>query len=148
MPHFDLPNLQATAALAQRLAPLLKAGDVLALKGGLGAGKTTFARYLISAIRRAETEVPSPTFTLVQTYDGPDYPIFHFDLYRIEDPQEVHELGWDETQSGLALIEWPDHAGSLLPTWRLDIRFEMIGDIRTVRLEPHGEDWQTRLNEF
>ncbi|MEL7539989.1 MAG: tRNA (adenosine(37)-N6)-threonylcarbamoyltransferase complex ATPase subunit type 1 TsaE [Pseudomonadota bacterium] len=146
--RFDLPDLAATWKLAQTLAPHLKTGDVIALRGGLGAGKTTFARALISALLGQETEVPSPTYTLVQTYDGPDFPVFHFDLYRLDDPQEVFELGWDETQSGLALIEWPDQAGRHLPAWRLDLSFEFIGDIRVARLEPCGEDWQTRLHEL
>lgn len=148
MPHFDLPDLAATRALAEKLAPLLKAGDVIALHGGLGAGKTTFSRALISALLGQETEVPSPTYTLVQTYDGPDFPIFHFDLYRLNSPDEVDELGWDETQDGLALIEWPDQAGSRLPAWRLDLSLELTGEIRVARLEPRGEDWQTRLHEF
>jgi len=146
--HFDLPDLGATAALAERLAPHLKAGDVIALHGGLGAGKTTFARALISALVGQETEVPSPTYTLVQTYDGPRFPIFHFDLYRIETPDEVFELGWDDTQIGLALIEWPNQAGSHLPAWRLDLSFDLSAQSRTARLEPHGEDWQNRLHDF
>ena len=148
MLHFDLHNLAATTTLAQNLAPMLRAGDVIALHGGLGAGKTTFSRALISALLGQETEVPSPTYTLVQTYDGPNFPIFHFDLYRLNSPDEVFELGWDETQAGLAVIEWPDQAGSHLPTWRLDLSIEIIGNKRTVRLEPRGEDWQTRLHEF
>lgn len=148
MPHFDLPDLAATTALAEKLAPLLRSGDVIALHGGLGAGKTTFSRALISALLGQETEVPSPTYTLVQTYDGPDFPVFHFDLYRLNSPDEVDELGWDETQDGLALIEWPDQAGSRLPAWRLDLTLDLTGEIRVARLEPRGEDWQTRLHEF
>jgi tRNA threonylcarbamoyl adenosine modification protein YjeE len=146
--RFELSDLAATTALAQKLAPLLKAGDVIALHGGLGAGKTTFSRALISALMGQESEVPSPTYTLVQTYDGPEFPIFHFDLYRLDDPGEVFELGWDETQDGLALIEWPDRAGAYLPAWRLDLHIDLAQDIRTARLEPQGEDWQTRLHEF
>ena len=146
--RFELNDLESTEALAQRLAPLLNAGDVIALRGGLGAGKTTFTRALISALLNEATEVPSPTYTLVQTYTGPDFPIFHFDLYRLDDPIDVFELGWDETQDGLAIIEWPDRAGSHLPTWRLDLEIEMAGEIRTARLEPKGEDWQTRLHDF
>ena len=145
---FELPDLTATADLAQKLAPVLKAGDVIALHGGLGAGKTTFSRALISSLLGQDTEVPSPTYTLVQTYDGPSFPIFHFDLYRIEEPNEVFELGWDETQDGVALIEWPERAGAHLPTWRLDLQIDLVGDNRTARLEPQGEDWQTRLHEF
>lgn len=148
MKHFDLPSLDATTRLARSLAPGLKAGDVIALRGGLGAGKTTFARALIEALLGQATEVPSPTYTLVQTYDGPDFPIFHLDLYRLEHPDEVFELGWDDTQTGIALIEWPDRAGSHLPAWRLDLTLEILGDTRKALLEPHGEDWQTRLHEF
>ena len=145
---FELNDLDATAALAQRLAPLLRVGDVIALHGGLGAGKTTFTRALISSLLSEKTEVPSPTYTLVQTYTGPDFPIFHFDLYRLDDPNDVFELGWDETQDGLAVIEWPDRARPHLPAWRLDLEIEITGEIRTARLEPRGEDWQTRLHEF
>ncbi|MEL6861801.1 MAG: tRNA (adenosine(37)-N6)-threonylcarbamoyltransferase complex ATPase subunit type 1 TsaE [Pseudomonadota bacterium] len=144
----ELNTLSETAALAIKLAPHLKAGDVIALRGGLGAGKTTFTRALVSALLGDETDVPSPTYTLVQTYEGPDFPIYHFDLYRLEDPSEVFELGWDETQNGLAVIEWPDRAGQHLPAWRLDLEIEMIGENRTARLAPQGEDWQKRLHEF
>lgn len=148
MRTFELPDLTATEQLAEALAPRLRAGDVIALHGGLGAGKTTFSRALISALMQQATEVPSPTYTLVQTYETPQFPVFHFDLYRLEDPQEVFELGWEETQDGLALIEWPDRAGEHLPAWRLDLTIEMVGDNRTARLEPKGEDWQTRLHEL
>lgn len=144
----SLPGLEETAQLAARLAPHLKAGDVIALEGDLGAGKTTFCRALISALLGEDTEVPSPTYTLVQTYDGPDFPIFHFDLYRLNDPAELDELGWDETFGGLALIEWPEKAGARLPAWRLEISLKISGTGRTAHLVPHGEDWQTRLDEF
>ena len=146
----DLPSIEATTELAKRLAPALKAGDVIALHGGLGAGKTTFSRALISALMQTQTDVPSPTYTLVQTYDGPDYPIFHFDLYRLETPDEVFELGWDETADGISLIEWPDRAGQFLPKWRLEVTFQVIAgtERRTATLEPFGEDWQSRLHEL
>ncbi|WP_300377263.1 tRNA (adenosine(37)-N6)-threonylcarbamoyltransferase complex ATPase subunit type 1 TsaE [Henriciella sp.] len=144
--EIHLPDIEATSRLARRLAPHLKAGDVIALKGGLGAGKTTFARALISILSGAETDVPSPTYTLVQTYDTPGLTVFHFDLYRLETPDEVMELGWEETMDGLALIEWPDKAGEHLPQWRLDLALEQTQDGRTARLEAHGEDWQARLH--
>lgn len=146
MRHFELPSLDATTELARQLAPILKAGDVIALRGGLGAGKTTFARALIGALLGYETDVPSPTYTLVQMYDGPSFPIFHMDLYRLAAPEDVFELGWDETQSGLALIEWPERAGPHLPAWRLDMILEIDGETRKATLEPQGEDWQTRLH--
>ncbi|MEM5515573.1 tRNA (adenosine(37)-N6)-threonylcarbamoyltransferase complex ATPase subunit type 1 TsaE [Henriciella sp. AS95] len=144
--EFHLADEAATDRLARRLAPHLQAGDVIALHGGLGAGKTTFSRSLISALLGAKTEVPSPTYTLVQTYDGPDFPIFHFDLYRLDEPGDVMELGWEDTMDGLSLIEWPGKAGDYLPAWRLDLTLEQTVDGRTARLVPHGEDWQTRLH--
>ena len=147
-PVLPLQDLDATAALADRLAPLLKIGDVIALHGGLGAGKTTFARALINALMRVPTEVPSPTYTLVQIYEAPVFPIFHFDLYRLDTPHEVLELGWDETQDGVSLIEWPDKAGGHLPTWRLDLHFDLDAESRNARLEPQGADWQRRIDEF
>lgn len=144
--ELHLADEAATARLAVRLAPHLKAGDVIALNGGLGAGKTTFCRALISALAGRETEVPSPTYTLVQTYDGPGFAIYHFDLYRLDEPDDVMELGWDDTMDGLALIEWPGKAGDHLPHWRLDLTLEQTVDGRTARLEPRGEDWQARLH--
>lgn len=103
---YDLPDEAATAALAQLLAPLLRQGDVLALQGDLGAGKTTFARALINALEGPVEEVPSPTFTLVQTYQRGELEIWHFDLYRLEDPEEAWELGIEEAFSeGVSLIE-------------------------------------------
>jgi len=118
----DLPDEAATAALARRLAPWLAVGDVVALYGDLGAGKTAFARALIRVLADGDEEVPSPTFTLVQTYATPRGPVFHFDLYRIASPDELTEIGWDEALAdGLTLVEWPGRAGSLLPTVRIDI---------------------------
>ena len=145
MLRFDLPDLAATSTLAAQIAPVLITGDVIALRGGLGAGKTTFARALISELLGQEADVPSPTYTLVQIYDVPRFPVFHFDLYRLDHADEVLELGWDETQSGVSLIEWPDRAGAHLPEWRLDLSLEIIGDIRKARLAPLGEASQIRL---
>jgi tRNA threonylcarbamoyladenosine biosynthesis protein TsaE len=120
----DLPDEAATAALAGRLALCLRAGDVIALHGDLGAGKTSFARALIQALGSDE-DAPSPTFTLVQTYDTPVGPVSHFDLYRIDSPDELEELGWDDALAdGIVLVEWPDRAGALLPDLRLDIHLD------------------------
>ncbi len=136
-----------TRALGARLARLLRRGDVIALRGELGAGKTTLVRGLIQALLGPEEEVPSPTYTLVQAYDAPDFPVWHFDLYRLETADDILELGWDETQDGVALIEWPERAGAYLPVNRLDVFLEISGDGRRARLEPGGEGWQERLDE-
>jgi tRNA threonylcarbamoyladenosine biosynthesis protein TsaE len=118
----DLPDESATNELARRLAPFLKAGDLVALHGDLGAGKTAFARALIRALAGADEEVPSPTFTLVQSYDSPIGRIYHFDLYRVTSPDELTEIGWDEAMAdGLVLVEWPERAGALLPAVRIEV---------------------------
>lgn len=122
-----LPDEAATTALARAVAPCLRAGDVMALRGDLGAGKTAFARALIRALCGEETEVPSPTFTLVQMYDAPDVSLWHFDLYRLSGPDEVYEVGWDEARDGIVLVEWPERLGPLLPPERLDLTLTITG---------------------
>lgn len=140
----DLPDEAATAALARHLAPALRFGDVIALHGDLGAGKTAFARALIRALAGTDEEVPSPTFTLVQSYDAPVGRIFHFDLYRIANPDELIEIGWDEALAdGLVLVEWPERAGLRLPTARFDIDFTFGASpgARQARLRPPADRW-------
>lgn len=136
------------AELAARLAPLLKKGDVVTLAGDLGAGKTAFARALIQSLAPGE-EVPSPTFTLVQTYDLPGLSIWHFDLYRLEEEEkDILELGWDEARRhGVSLVEWPDRLGGLLPRDRLEISiaFDKNSETsRVVTLTPFGS-WAGRM---
>jgi len=142
-----LPDEAATDALAGRLAPHLAPGDRIALSGPLGAGKSAFARALVRALLGdPRAEVPSPTFTLVQDYDAPGpggepVAVHHFDLYRLSDPSEVEELGWDEALAdGICLIEWPDRAGRLLPPDRLDLALDLPegGAGRIARLTGHG----------
>ena len=148
MLYEDAETEADTINLAERLAPLLGVGDVVALHGGLGAGKTTFARGLISALLGAPTEVPSPTYTLVQTYAAPQAMIWHFDLYRLEAADEIIELGWDDAAAGLVLVEWPERAGHHLPGIRLDVTIDDSTEIRRVSLVGHGKDWQKRLDAF
>jgi tRNA threonylcarbamoyl adenosine modification protein YjeE len=118
-----LANETATAQLMADLALLINAGDVITLSGDLGAGKTAAARALIRYLAGDETlEVPSPTFTLVQGYDLPPYPLLHADLYRVNDPSELEEIGLSPLPEGaVALIEWPERAGDALPADRIDI---------------------------
>lgn len=132
------------------LAGVLRLGDIVILKGGLGAGKTAFARGVIRALLSApDEEVPSPTFTLVQTYETPELTLWHMDLYRLERPeQEILELGWEEVpRSGAALIEWGEKLGRLLPQNRLEVTLETIpGETagRYIRLTPFGT-WEGRV---
>lgn len=104
-----------TTAFAQKLSHLAQKGDVFALYGTLGMGKSVLARGVIQALTDAE-EVPSPTFTLVQSYEAPEFEIYHFDLYRLKSAEEIFELGMEEAlYEGVCLIEWPDKMGSNLP---------------------------------
>lgn len=144
-----LENEDATVALARALAVRLTVGDVVALRGPLGAGKTALARALIRALCGPETEAPSPTFTLAQTYDAPDFALWHFDLYRIADEGELDELGWDDALTeGATLVEWPERAGSRLPATALTVVVTPTGDdSRQARLDGGG-DWAARLDEL
>lgn len=138
-----------TARLAGIVAGAARPGDVIALWGDLGSGKTAFARGFIRALTALAEEVPSPTFTLVQTYAAGDRTIYHFDFYRIEDPEEAWEIGIEEAfAGGITLIEWPERLGKLLPADRLDIRLAMPpGDGGTVRriTVTAGPSWRERL---
>lgn len=145
-----LSNLAATDRLAQQIAPLLQTGDVLILQGNLGAGKTTFARSLLRALG-VKGEVPSPTFTLVQTYETPSFAVHHFDLYRLQDPSELEELGFDESLvHGIAVVEWPERAAERLASDRLTpnrLTLHFVEDTtrgRTCQLQGRG-NWAQRL---
>lgn len=156
----DVENESGLPSVAGRIAPLLKAGDVICLQGDLGAGKTAFARALVNALADAPEDVPSPTFTLVQTYDLKGFTLWHFDLYRVERQGDILELGWDEARrDGVAVVEWPERLAqgtpqgspqgthSLLPANRLEISIAFVKDSENARrltLTPFGT-WQARL---
>jgi tRNA threonylcarbamoyladenosine biosynthesis protein TsaE len=143
----DLPDEAATAALAVRIAALAVPGDVIALRGDLGAGKTSFARAFIHARIPGHDEVPSPTFTLVQAYEAGAGAIWHFDLYRLGNADEAWELGIEDAfVSGISLIEWPERLGPLLPSRRLDITLD-FGDRPQARRAVLAGDvgWRKRL---
>jgi tRNA threonylcarbamoyladenosine biosynthesis protein TsaE len=142
----ELPSLAATEALAATVAALARAGDAILLEGELGAGKSAFARaFLRAATGDPALEVPSPTFTLVQSYDTRIGVVQHFDLWRLEGPGGLTELGWDEACNGIVLVEWPDRLGPLRPAEAL-----------TVALHPTGADsrravllgWPDRLDRM
>lgn len=128
---FALPSDEDTTRLGGWFATRLAAGDVIALDGPIGAGKTHFARALIRArLGRAE-DVPSPSFTLIQTYDAGDIDIWHADLYRLTHPDEVLELGLDDAfRDAICLIEWPERMGRLLPADAIRLRLIPDGDAR------------------
>jgi tRNA threonylcarbamoyladenosine biosynthesis protein TsaE len=147
-----LPDESATAALAARLAPLARIGDVLALWGNLGAGKTVFARAFIRTRGRPDEEVPSPTFTLLQVYPpAPPFEgmVYHFDFFRLSAPEEAYELGIEEAMiDGISLIEWPERVRPLLPRQRLDLTFQPGPQPQSRRVTmTGGGDWHQRLTE-
>ncbi|WP_282604431.1 tRNA (adenosine(37)-N6)-threonylcarbamoyltransferase complex ATPase subunit type 1 TsaE [Pelagibius sp. Alg239-R121] len=153
-----LADEKATAALAQALSQLVKAGDIIALSGDLGAGKTSFARAFINALPRegdlrgdqhetSQEEVPSPTFTLVQLYERAPATVWHFDLYRLKQAEEAYELGIEDAFSdGISLIEWPERLGGLLPASRLDLAldFGATPESRRAQITAYGS-WCERI---
>lgn len=141
-----LPDLAAMEALGVRIAGQLRAGDVVALSGGLGAGKTTLARAIIAALGH-EGEVPSPSFAIIELYEPPALrlPLVHADFYRLKDPSEADEIGLDDYRYGAAMIaEWPDHAGGFAhEPGCLSITLETADDGRLAIVEA-GADWLGR----
>jgi len=146
----QLASPAQTEALGARLSLFLKPGDFIALSGDLGSGKTTLARGLIRAfVNDPALEVPSPSFTLVQSYAGARMPLAHFDFYRLEDESEVLELGLDEAlETGVVLVEWPGNAPAYMPKDFLEISLELDGEeARSIELIGHGK-WQKRLDRI
>jgi len=154
----NLPDADATGRLGAVLAAALKPGEAVCLTGPLGAGKSTLARGLVRALTQPDEDVPSPTFTLVQTYELPAATIWHFDLYRLERPDDVLELGFEDAaaEGGIVLVEWPDRAGRLLPRDRLDLSLTMgessgggpAATARRAALATQSPAWQERLERL
>lgn len=137
-----------TQALAEKFSLIAKKGDVFALFGTLGAGKSTFSRYFIQNLTHAR-EVPSPTFTLVQTYDAPCFEIYHYDMYRLKCPEEAYELDIEEAfYNAVTLIEWPEKILPLLPKniWKINISAK--GNLRVFEIETDDTDKYERIKDF
>jgi tRNA threonylcarbamoyladenosine biosynthesis protein TsaE len=143
----NLPDEQATAAFGAALAGAAKTGDVITLSGPLGVGKTSLARGFLEA-RGHQGEVPSPSFAIVQPYEELDPPVWHVDLYRIEDPSEIEELGLDAAADAVLLVEWPERAGADMwpEALTLELEFGTEGDrILTAKVPPSWENrWPPR----
>ena len=142
---FISENEEQTAELARKLAKISKIGDVWALNGTLGMGKTVFARAFIQELSDA-IEVPSPTFTLLQTYATPEFDIYHYDLYRLEKPTDVFELDVEEAfYSGVSLVEWPEKMGGFLPRDSWLVVFSAEGNNRKIKVTTFDEEKLGRL---
>jgi len=151
--NIALPDLAAMERFGRAIADQLRPDDVIALTGGLGAGKTTLARAIIAALGH-EGEVPSPSFAIIEVYDPPAsdgpgvrLPLVHADFYRLKDPSEADEIGLDDYRQGAALIaEWPDHAGGFAhEPGCLSIALEVADEGRIAIVEP-GPDWRDRVS--
>ena len=141
----SLANEMETVALGRQIGRLLHRGDCVALEGALGCGKTTLVRGVMREIS-AEREIPSPSFTIVQSYQTEALPLWHVDLYRIASPDEILELGLEEAEEGALFLEWPERMGRALPAARLHIRFTIEKDERRdVLITAWSKDWAERL---
>jgi tRNA threonylcarbamoyladenosine biosynthesis protein TsaE len=138
-----LPDLAATERFAASIAALVRPGDAILLSGPLGAGKTAFARaFLRAASEDPALEVPSPSFTLVQSYDTCRGTVHHFDLWRLDGPHAVAELGWEDAREDIVLVEWPNRLAALAPQDALRLAFELVeGEARVVT----ADGWSGRL---
>lgn len=145
---FDLPTEDATTNFADQIGGILLRGDCVLLSGSVGAGKSFFCRALIRARTGTSEDIPSPTFTLVQTYPHSAGDIWHCDLYRLTDPDEMIELGLDEAfENAICLIEWPDRLGSLAPADALHLGFEADTHGHHVTILPTAK-WSERLKQI
>ena len=147
----NLPDVGSMASYGAAIAARLRAGDVVALTGGLGAGKTTLARAILAALGHAG-EVPSPTFTIIEAYNSPALrlPVVHADFYRLDDPAELAEIGLDEYREGAVLLaEWPDHAGGFeSESGCLSITLQPVaesGEGGRIAIARGGADWVGRM---
>lgn len=134
-----------TIKLGRALAQIAKPGDIFALFGTLGMGKSVLSRSFIQSFL-GDVEVPSPTFTLLQTYEAPGYDIYHYDLYRLKTPEEIFELGMEEAMySGVCLIEWPEKMGSYLPKRAITVKIIPDGEGRCFSFHTSDPERQSRL---
>lgn len=144
-----LDSEQATLALGQALAKVIEGGSVIFLYGVLGAGKTTFTRGFLQGLGYQD-KVKSPTYTLVEPYEVAGHPVFHFDFYRVDDPEVLDLLGLDEyfDAASISLIEWPEHAGSCLPQPDLAFYFSFSKENRTVQIKAYGAKGERMLRNL
>lgn len=143
--EFFCKTEEETISLGEKVSQYCRQGDVFALFGTLGMGKSVFARAFIQKLC-GKTEVPSPTFTLVQMYDAPEYEIYHFDLYRLKSPEEIFELGIEEAMyEGVCLIEWPEKMGNYLPRKAIKVTITPDSNGRKIEFSFNTEETYYRF---
>ena len=146
--QIEIDSLEQTKALAEKIANYVQTGDVIELNGDLGTGKTTFARYFINSLLEDEEDILSPTFNIVHPYNTKNFTIWHFDLYRIEDINEVEEIGiYDAFDEGVCLIEWSQIISSIVPENRLLLNLVETNGRRSVTVEGFG-NWQEKMHNI
>ena len=144
--EINLATEADTKKIGKKLAHIARKGDVFALYGTLGMGKSVLARAFVQELCGLG-EVPSPTFTLLQTYEAPDFEIYHFDLYRLISSEEIFEIGVEEAlYSGVSLIEWPDKMGAYLPRDVFRLEITPLGEGRKLTIETHSSEKHSRLS--
>lgn len=143
-------TLDETQKIAEAFTSLVRKGDIIALQGTLGAGKTAFTRFFIQKATHSAQDVPSPTFTLLQIYEADELPIYHFDLYRLEKPEDVFELGIEDTfAQGVNFIEWPDKMGKFFPHRKaLIIQIDVQSEKRIFTFSSLNPSWIERLSSW
>ena len=145
----SLPDVAATQALGRALAPLLRTGDIVALQGALGMGKTELARAMIQSLLPHNTPIPSPSFTLVQHYTTATGSLAHFDLYRLKHADEIFELGWEDAcGDSIMIVEWPERAGPYLPEHALTITLSQPAADGRRATCTGAPTWATRLDRI
>lgn len=144
--QIDIKSEADMATFAQNIASTAKVGDIFLLRGPLGAGKSAFARAFIQYLVQSNIDVPSPTFTLVQQYDTDEVMISHLDLYRLEDPEEIYELGWEDfITDSIVLVEWPERLGHLTPSTHILLNIDVTDDgIRKITYDESRSGGQAR----
>ncbi len=146
--EINLATEEETKKTGRKLAHIARRGDVFALYGTLGMGKSVLARAFVQALC-GQGEVPSPTFTLLQTYEAPDFEIYHFDLYRLKSAEEIFEIGVEEAlYSGVSLIEWPEKMGAYLPRDIFRLEITPQGEGRKLTIETHSSEKHSRLSSL
>lgn len=136
MSLFISKSEKETLKYAAQFAQSLKQGDIVALHGTLGTGKTVFSKGIIQALCHTNTDVPSPTFTIVQSYDSEKGTLYHFDFYRLKNPEEAYEIGIEDAfTDGICLIEWPDKIGTLLPKKHINVFLSIQDNMHCIQME-------------